>query len=79
MPPHPSGLQPPGIPPIPGVAGSGLLALGALGSQAHLPSVKDEKNNHDLEHRGLSSFHSPLAIPLVKERESSTVSSPLFF
>uniref|UniRef100_A0A8K9VAK3 TLE family member 3, transcriptional corepressor n=1 Tax=Oncorhynchus mykiss TaxID=8022 RepID=A0A8K9VAK3_ONCMY len=49
MPPHPSGLQPPGIPPIPGVAGSGLLALGALGSQAHLPSVKDEKNNHDLE------------------------------
>uniref|UniRef100_A0A8K9VDA1 TLE family member 3, transcriptional corepressor n=1 Tax=Oncorhynchus mykiss TaxID=8022 RepID=A0A8K9VDA1_ONCMY len=52
MPPHPSGLQPPGIPPIPGVAGSGLLALGALGSQAHLPSVKDEKNNHDLEHRG---------------------------
>ncbi|XP_031668829.1 transducin-like enhancer protein 3-B isoform X2 [Oncorhynchus nerka] len=75
MPPHPSGLQPPGIPPIPGVAGSGLLALGALGSQAHLPSVKDEKNNHDLEHRGLSSFHSPLAIPLVKERESSTNNS----
>uniref|UniRef100_A0A674E6P9 TLE family member 3, transcriptional corepressor n=1 Tax=Salmo trutta TaxID=8032 RepID=A0A674E6P9_SALTR len=60
MPPHPSGLQPPGIPPIPGVAGSGLLALGALGSQAHLPSVKDEKNNHDLEHR---------------ERESSTNNS----
>uniref|UniRef100_A0A6Q2XS84 Groucho/TLE N-terminal Q-rich domain-containing protein n=1 Tax=Esox lucius TaxID=8010 RepID=A0A6Q2XS84_ESOLU len=52
MPPHPSGLQPPGIPPIPGAVGSGLLALSALGSQAHLPSVKDEKNNHDLEHRG---------------------------
>uniref|UniRef100_A0A669D0F2 TLE family member 3, transcriptional corepressor n=1 Tax=Oreochromis niloticus TaxID=8128 RepID=A0A669D0F2_ORENI len=34
LPPHPSGLQPPGIPP-----------------QAHLP-VKDEKNHHDLEHRG---------------------------
>ncbi|XP_019909788.1 transducin-like enhancer protein 3-B isoform X2 [Esox lucius] len=75
MPPHPSGLQPPGIPPIPGAVGSGLLALSALGSQAHLPSVKDEKNNHDLEHRGPSSFHSPLAIPLVKERESSTNNS----
>uniref|UniRef100_A0A673BJN3 Transducin-like enhancer protein 3-B n=1 Tax=Sphaeramia orbicularis TaxID=375764 RepID=A0A673BJN3_9TELE len=50
LPPHPSGLQPPGIPPVTG-AGSGLLALGALGSQAHLP-VKDEKNHHDLEHRG---------------------------
>ncbi|XP_041866708.1 transducin-like enhancer protein 3-B isoform X5 [Melanotaenia boesemani] len=72
LPPHPSGLQPPGIPPVTG-AGSGLLALGALGSQAHLP-VKDEKNHHDLEHRGPSSFHSPLAIPL-KERESSTNNS----
>nr|XP_061811282.1 transducin-like enhancer protein 3 isoform X14 [Nerophis lumbriciformis] len=50
LPPHPSGLQPPGIPPVTG-AGAGLLALGALGSQAHLP-VKDEKNHHDLEHRG---------------------------
>uniref|UniRef100_A0A8C1B8A8 TLE family member 3, transcriptional corepressor b n=1 Tax=Cyprinus carpio carpio TaxID=630221 RepID=A0A8C1B8A8_CYPCA len=46
LPPH---LQPPGIPPVTG-SGSGLLALGALGSQAHLP-VKDEKNHHDLEHR----------------------------
>ncbi|TMS06040.1 Transducin-like enhancer protein 3-B, partial [Larimichthys crocea] len=56
LPPHPSGLQPPGIPPVTG-SGSGLLALGALGSQAHLP-VKDEKNHHDLEHRGclLSSY-----------------------
>uniref|UniRef100_A0A673KK22 Protein groucho-1-like n=1 Tax=Sinocyclocheilus rhinocerous TaxID=307959 RepID=A0A673KK22_9TELE len=45
----PPQLQPPGIPPVPG-SGSGLLALGALGSQAHLP-VKDEKNHHDLEHR----------------------------
>lgn len=51
LPPHPSGLQPPGIPPVTG-SGSGLLALGALGSQAHLP-VKDEKNHHDLEHRGM--------------------------
>lgn len=33
-------------------SGSGLLALGALGSQTHLP-VKDEKNHHDLEHRGV--------------------------
>ncbi|TRZ10550.1 hypothetical protein HGM15179_016561, partial [Zosterops borbonicus] len=50
LPPHPSGLQPPGIPPGSG-ASSGLLALGALGSQAHL-AVKDEKNHHDLDHRG---------------------------
>ncbi|TSK19968.1 Protein groucho-2 [Bagarius yarrelli] len=54
LPPHPSGLQPPGLPPVTG-SGSGLLALGALGNQAHLP-VKDEKNHHDLEHRG--SAHS---------------------
>merc|ERR1719357_864025 len=54
LPPHPSGLQPPGIPPVTS-AGSGLLALGALGSQAHLP-VKDEKNHHDLEHRGSSDY-----------------------
>ncbi|XP_056269690.1 transducin-like enhancer protein 3-B isoform X2 [Pseudoliparis swirei] len=72
LPPHPSGLQPPGMPPVTG-AGSGLLALGALGSQAHLP-VKDEKNHHDLEHRGPSSFHLPLANSL-KERESSTNNS----
>ncbi|MGH0161838.1 UNVERIFIED_CONTAM: hypothetical protein FKN15_041757 [Acipenser sinensis] len=51
MPPHPSGLQPPGIPSVPG-SGAGLLALGALGSQAHLP-VKDEKNHHELDHRGV--------------------------
>uniref|UniRef100_A0A673LKG1 Protein groucho-2 n=1 Tax=Sinocyclocheilus rhinocerous TaxID=307959 RepID=A0A673LKG1_9TELE len=50
LPPHPSALQPPGIPSATG-SGSGLLALGALGSQPHLP-VKDEKNHHDLEHRG---------------------------
>ncbi|XP_034385261.1 transducin-like enhancer protein 3-B isoform X3 [Cyclopterus lumpus] len=72
LPPHPSGLQPPGMPPVTG-AGAGLLALGALGSQAHLP-VKDEKNHHDLEHRGPSSFHLPLANSL-KERESSTNNS----
>ncbi|XP_055133931.1 transducin-like enhancer protein 3 isoform X28 [Symphalangus syndactylus] len=49
LPPHPSGLQPPGIPPVTG-SSSGLLALGALGSQAHL-TVKDEKNHHELDHR----------------------------
>ncbi|XP_033022486.1 LOW QUALITY PROTEIN: transducin-like enhancer protein 3 [Lacerta agilis] len=49
LPPHPSGLPPPGIPPVTG-SSSGLLALGALGSQAHL-TVKDEKNHHDLDHR----------------------------
>ncbi|XP_062948158.1 transducin-like enhancer protein 3 isoform X16 [Cynocephalus volans] len=58
LPPHPSGLQPPGIPPVTG-SSSGLLALGALGSQAHL-TVKDEKNHHELDHR---------------ERESSTNNS----
>ncbi|KAM5292864.1 transducin-like enhancer protein 3 isoform 5-T5 [Ctenodactylus gundi] len=53
LPPHPSGLQPPGIPPVTG-SSSGLLALGALGSQAHL-AVKDEKNHHELDHRESSS------------------------
>uniref|UniRef100_A0A672Z9T5 TLE family member 3, transcriptional corepressor a n=1 Tax=Sphaeramia orbicularis TaxID=375764 RepID=A0A672Z9T5_9TELE len=60
LPPHPSGLQPPGIPPVTG-SGSGLLALGALGSQAHLP-VKDEKNHHDLEHRAAPALRTPLSI-----------------
>uniref|UniRef100_A0A8C1H780 TLE family member 3, transcriptional corepressor b n=1 Tax=Cyprinus carpio carpio TaxID=630221 RepID=A0A8C1H780_CYPCA len=67
LPPH---LQPPGIPPVTG-SGSGLLALGALGSQAHLP-VKDEKNHHDLEHRGnarmVSPSHSPPENGLDKAR-----------
>ncbi|XP_015667397.1 transducin-like enhancer protein 3 isoform X3 [Protobothrops mucrosquamatus] len=49
LPPHPSGLPPPGIPPVTG-SSSGLLALGTLGSQAHL-AVKDEKHQHDLDHR----------------------------
>uniref|UniRef100_A0A671SV21 Protein groucho-2-like n=1 Tax=Sinocyclocheilus anshuiensis TaxID=1608454 RepID=A0A671SV21_9TELE len=56
LPPHPSALQPPGIPPATG-SGSGLLALGALGSQPHLP-VKDEKNHPDLEHRGKEQTHT---------------------
>ncbi|XP_048225275.1 LOW QUALITY PROTEIN: transducin-like enhancer protein 3 [Perognathus longimembris pacificus] len=49
LPPHPSGLQPPGIPPVTG-GSAGLLALGALGGQAHL-AVKDEKSHHELDHR----------------------------
>uniref|UniRef100_A0A671SV16 Protein groucho-2-like n=1 Tax=Sinocyclocheilus anshuiensis TaxID=1608454 RepID=A0A671SV16_9TELE len=64
LPPHPSALQPPGIPPATG-SGSGLLALGALGSQPHLP-VKDEKNHPDLEHRGkdpLAHFNISLLSP----------------
>uniref|UniRef100_A0A8C6N766 Groucho/TLE N-terminal Q-rich domain-containing protein n=1 Tax=Melopsittacus undulatus TaxID=13146 RepID=A0A8C6N766_MELUD len=56
LPPHPSGLQPPGIPPVTG-SSSGLLALGALGSQAHL-AVKDEKNHHDLDHRASEKHRS---------------------
>uniref|UniRef100_A0A8C1D559 TLE family member 3, transcriptional corepressor a n=1 Tax=Cyprinus carpio carpio TaxID=630221 RepID=A0A8C1D559_CYPCA len=59
LPPHPSSLQPPGIPPVTS-SGSGLLALGALGSQPHLP-VKDEKNHHDLEHRGKEQTHKLLS------------------
>uniref|UniRef100_A0AAQ4S1Q7 TLE family member 3, transcriptional corepressor n=1 Tax=Gasterosteus aculeatus aculeatus TaxID=481459 RepID=A0AAQ4S1Q7_GASAC len=67
LPPHPSGLQPPGMPPVTG-AGSGLLALGAIGSQAHLP-VKDEKNHHDLEHRERESSTDP-ATPRVSPAHS---------
>ncbi|XP_040844758.1 transducin-like enhancer protein 4 isoform X20 [Ochotona curzoniae] len=47
--PHPSGLQPPAIPPIGGSAG--LLALSsALGGQSHLP-IKDEKKHHENDHQ----------------------------
>uniref|UniRef100_A0A4W6BR20 TLE family member 3, transcriptional corepressor n=1 Tax=Lates calcarifer TaxID=8187 RepID=A0A4W6BR20_LATCA len=75
LPPHPSGLQPPGLPPVTG-AGSGLLALGALGSQAHLP-VKDEKNHHDLEHRGEehSLPHTPPANNSVSPSDSLRAAS----
>ena len=46
--PHPSGLQPPGIPPLGGSAG--LLALSsALSGQSHL-AMKDDKKHHDAEH-----------------------------
>lgn len=46
--PHPSGLQPPGIPPLGGSAS--LLALSsALSGQSHL-AIKDDKKHHDAEH-----------------------------
>uniref|UniRef100_A0A8C2ADE7 TLE family member 3, transcriptional corepressor b n=2 Tax=Cyprinus carpio TaxID=7962 RepID=A0A8C2ADE7_CYPCA len=67
LPPH---LQPPGIPPVTG-SGSGLLALGALGSQAHLP-VKDEKNHHDLEHRGNNNSVSPSDSLRASEKHRGT-------
>uniref|UniRef100_G3PXK3 TLE family member 3, transcriptional corepressor n=1 Tax=Gasterosteus aculeatus aculeatus TaxID=481459 RepID=G3PXK3_GASAC len=73
LPPHPSGLQPPGMPPVTG-AGSGLLALGAIGSQAHLP-VKDEKNHHDLEHRGEDLLSSSLPNNSVSPSDSLRAAS----
>uniref|UniRef100_A0A8C5MGX2 TLE family member 4, transcriptional corepressor n=1 Tax=Leptobrachium leishanense TaxID=445787 RepID=A0A8C5MGX2_9ANUR len=55
--PHPSGLQPPAIPPL--GSSAGLLALSsALGGQSHLP-IKDEKKHHDSDHqRGQRIGHS---------------------
>ncbi|KAK1784913.1 hypothetical protein P4O66_018350 [Electrophorus voltai] len=76
LPPHPSGLQPPGIPPVTG-SGAGLLALGALGGQPHLP-VKDEKNHHDLEHRGAAreKLSAPAYIENVPMGHSTAASPP---
>ncbi|XP_006866610.1 PREDICTED: transducin-like enhancer protein 3 isoform X10 [Chrysochloris asiatica] len=68
LPPHPSGLQPPGIPPVTG-SSSGLLALGALGSQAHL-TVKDEKNHPELDHRERESSANNLVSPSESLRAS---------
>ncbi|XP_028921308.1 transducin-like enhancer protein 3 isoform X8 [Ornithorhynchus anatinus] len=68
LPPHPSGLQPPGIPPVTG-SSSGLLALGALGSQPHL-TVKDEKNHHDLDHRERDSSANNSVSPAESLRAS---------
>lgn len=46
--PHPSGLQPPGMPPL--GSSAGLLALSnALGGQSHL-AIKDDKKHHDTDH-----------------------------
>ncbi|XP_069079046.1 transducin-like enhancer protein 3 isoform X7 [Pleurodeles waltl] len=64
LPPHPSGLQPP-------LSGSsaGLLALGALGSQAHL-AVKDEKNHHSLDQRERDSILNKSVSPSDSLRAS---------
>ncbi|XP_026565243.1 transducin-like enhancer protein 3 isoform X6 [Pseudonaja textilis] len=66
LPPHPSGLPPPGIPPVTG-SSAGLLALGALGS--HL-AVKDEKHSHDLDHRDRDSSANASISPLESLRAS---------
>uniref|UniRef100_A0A8C8BK22 TLE family member 4, transcriptional corepressor n=1 Tax=Otus sunia TaxID=257818 RepID=A0A8C8BK22_9STRI len=59
--PHPSGLQPPAIPPI--GSSAGLLALSsALGGQSHLP-IKDEKKHHDNDHQRASGLRTPMAVP----------------
>uniref|UniRef100_A0A8C8BIC2 TLE family member 4, transcriptional corepressor n=1 Tax=Otus sunia TaxID=257818 RepID=A0A8C8BIC2_9STRI len=64
--PHPSGLQPPAIPPI--GSSAGLLALSsALGGQSHLP-IKDEKKHHDNDHQRGSPAHSPRENGLDKTR-----------
>uniref|UniRef100_A0A8C5MKK5 TLE family member 4, transcriptional corepressor n=1 Tax=Leptobrachium leishanense TaxID=445787 RepID=A0A8C5MKK5_9ANUR len=62
--PHPSGLQPPAIPPL--GSSAGLLALSsALGGQSHLP-IKDEKKHHDSDHqRGQRIGHSMLQVSAV--------------
>ncbi|KAG8455275.1 hypothetical protein GDO86_001467 [Hymenochirus boettgeri] len=67
--PHPSGLQPPSIPPI--GSSAGLLALStALGGQSHLP-IKDEKKHHDSDHqRDRDSIKSSSVSPSASFRAS---------
>ncbi|XP_039217001.1 transducin-like enhancer protein 4 isoform X5 [Crotalus tigris] len=67
--PHPSGLQPPTIPPI--GSSAGLLALSsALGGQSHLP-IKDEKKHHDSDHqRDRDSIKSSSVSPSASFRTS---------
>ncbi|XP_004862608.1 transducin-like enhancer protein 4 isoform X1 [Heterocephalus glaber] len=67
--PHPSGLQPPAIPPI--GSSAGLLALSsALGGQSHLP-IKDEKKHHDSDHqRDRDSIKSSSVSPSASFRGS---------
>ncbi|XP_032747568.1 transducin-like enhancer protein 4 isoform X1 [Rattus rattus] len=67
--PHPSGLQPPTIPPI--GSSAGLLALSsALGGQSHLP-IKDEKKHHDNDHqRDRDSIKSSSVSPSASFRGS---------
>ncbi|ERE80491.1 transducin-like enhancer protein 4 [Cricetulus griseus] len=64
--PHPSGLQPPAIPPI--GSSAGLLALSsALGGQSHLP-IKDEKKHHDNDHqRDRDSIKKCISFRIMKE------------
>ncbi|XP_075067128.1 transducin-like enhancer protein 4 isoform X2 [Mixophyes fleayi] len=78
--PHPSGLQPPTIPPI--SSSAGLLALSsALSGQSHL-SIKDEKKHHDSDHqRGQKVLKSSSVSPSAsfraaeKHRNSADYSS----
>uniref|UniRef100_A0A8C0FL77 TLE family member 4, transcriptional corepressor n=1 Tax=Bubo bubo TaxID=30461 RepID=A0A8C0FL77_BUBBB len=73
--PHPSGLQPPAIPPI--GSSAGLLALSsALGGQSHLP-IKDEKKHHDNDHqRGRDSDGEKSDDNLVVDVSNEDPSSP---
>ncbi|XP_074789225.1 transducin-like enhancer protein 4 isoform X8 [Athene noctua] len=77
--PHPSGLQPPAIPPI--GSSAGLLALSsALGGQSHLP-IKDEKKHHDNDHQrgramGTSSSVSPSASFRTAEKHRNSTDYP---
>uniref|UniRef100_A0A8D0E1C7 TLE family member 1, transcriptional corepressor n=1 Tax=Salvator merianae TaxID=96440 RepID=A0A8D0E1C7_SALMN len=84
--PHPSGLQPPGIPPL--GSSAGLLALSsALGGQSHL-AIKDDKKHHDADHhRGerhgkmkaknkLCSFYPPLPTQDPSSPRASPAHSP---
>ncbi|KAG7245403.1 hypothetical protein INR49_010854 [Caranx melampygus] len=72
LPPHPSGLQPPGIPPVTG-SGSGLLALGALGSQAHLPnnsiSPSESLRTASEKHRSSSDYSLDSKKRKVEEKD----------
>ncbi|XP_076965835.1 transducin-like enhancer protein 2 isoform X2 [Callospermophilus lateralis] len=70
--PLPVGLQPPSLPAV--SAGSGLLSLSALGSQAHLS--KEDKNGHDGDGSRLERAPSRTASPsppesLVEEERPS--------
>ncbi|XP_063105576.1 transducin-like enhancer protein 4 isoform X8 [Cavia porcellus] len=72
--PHPSGLQPPAIPPI--GSSAGLLALSsALGGQSHLP-IKDEKKHHDNDHQRDRDSIKPTRKPACCHRKESSSVSP---
>uniref|UniRef100_A0A8D0E1G8 TLE family member 1, transcriptional corepressor n=1 Tax=Salvator merianae TaxID=96440 RepID=A0A8D0E1G8_SALMN len=77
--PHPSGLQPPGIPPL--GSSAGLLALSsALGGQSHL-AIKDDKKHHDADHHrgerhGNCSFYPPLPTQDPSSPRASPAHSP---